>query len=72
MGPSPLFPSLVVDTLSIFHYQGCLKAPGVRRILRFSVVSVNIGQVDFVAAQPKESPDQFEYGECHEHYHFLG
>ncbi len=44
---------------------------GERRLLRFSTESRNIGGADLVIGSPVGNPD-FEFAECHGHYHFLG
>ncbi len=44
---------------------------GTRRLLRFSTESRNIGGADLVVGSPVGNPN-FEFAECHGHYHFLG
>lgn len=51
--------------------EGCVEAPGTRRLLRFSTVTPNIGEADFVLGDPAGTPG-FEFGECHGHFHFEG
>jgi hypothetical protein len=50
--------------------EGCIVEPGLRRLLRFTSTVLNQGQVDLSFPEPKERPDLFEYGSCHQHYHF--
>jgi hypothetical protein len=50
--------------------EGCVKAPGWRRLLRFTSTILNQGLVDLSFPEPKDRPDLFEYGQCHGHYHF--
>ncbi|MEM7153159.1 MAG: lysyl oxidase family protein [Myxococcota bacterium] len=50
--------------------EGCVDAPGLRRVLRFQTVTPNDGDADLVVGRPEDNPDAFEYGECHEHFHF--
>ncbi len=44
---------------------------GTHRLLRFSTETRNIGGVDLVMPDPEGNPD-FEFAECHGHYHFKG
>jgi hypothetical protein len=50
--------------------EGCVAAPGVRRLLRFTSAILNQGLADLKFPEPKDRPDLFEYGLCHQHYHF--
>ncbi len=50
--------------------EGCVKEPGLRRLLRFTSSVLNQGKADISFPEPKERPDLFEYGSCHQHYHF--
>jgi hypothetical protein len=50
--------------------EGCVLAPGMRRLLRFSVAALNQGTGDFAPPEPKTRPDLFEFGQCHNHYHY--
>lgn len=52
--------------------EGCIAAPGTRRLLRFSVAAVNQGQADLVAPPAADRPDLFEFSPCHGHYHYTG
>ncbi|MGH8103141.1 MAG: lysyl oxidase family protein, partial [bacterium] len=48
--------------------------PGVRRLLRFTVVSGNKGDADVLVGDPiqhiQANDGLFEYAPCHNHYHF--
>ncbi|KAG7349079.1 glycosyl hydrolase family 16 protein [Nitzschia inconspicua] len=50
--------------------EGCVAEPGLRRLLRFTSTVLNQGHVDLSFPEPKSRPDLFEYGQCHQHYHF--
>ncbi|MEZ4436325.1 MAG: lysyl oxidase family protein [bacterium] len=50
--------------------EGCIDQPGKRLLLRFGVVTANIGDTDLQMGRPEGSPELFEYSGCHEHYHF--
>jgi Lysyl oxidase len=54
----------------------CVSGPGVRKLLRFSVLAVNQGTSDLVVGTPDASaqnPDgtpKWVYSTCHKHFHF--
>ena len=52
--------------------EGCVGAPGSRRLLRFSMYTRNVGAADLVLGVPANRPDQYSYDACHDHYHFKG
>lgn len=54
--------------------EGCVGAPGWRRLLRFRAVTPNVGDADLAFGDVKELLDtnQFVWSECHGHYHFNG
>ena len=54
--------------------EGCLAAEGprYRDVMRFSVGVANIGAVDLHVGDPKDSPEDFVFGACHQHYHYEG
>lgn len=49
--------------------EGCVDAPGVRRVLRFTTTTPNTGTDDVFFGDVTRDED-FEYSECHEHTHF--
>jgi hypothetical protein len=51
--------------------EGCVDAPGTRRLLNFSVVTPNVGTADLFLGDPNGNP-LFVYSPCHMHYHFSG
>jgi hypothetical protein len=52
--------------------EGCVDAPGMRRVLRFATTTPNSGTADLSMGKPENNPDTFVYSECHDHYHFTG
>jgi Lysyl oxidase len=46
--------------------------PGVRRLVRFTVMTPNIGDADVYIGDPAAHVDDglFEFASCHQHYHF--
>jgi hypothetical protein len=49
--------------------EGCVDAPGLRRLLRFTTQTGNIGGTDIVLGDPTSTPG-FEFAACHNHFHF--
>ncbi len=50
--------------------EGCVGGPGLRKLLRFSIETANIGDADLVMGNPAQRPELFEFSPCHGHYHF--
>jgi hypothetical protein len=50
--------------------EGCVNAPGLRRLVRFTSTIMNQGRSDLSFPEPKDRPDLFQFGNCHQHYHF--
>lgn len=51
----------------------CVGAPGVRKLLRFSTRTPNIGSGDLYLGDPRSGGNgSFQYSQCHAHYHFNG
>jgi hypothetical protein len=51
--------------------EGCVVESGMRRLLRFSTMTPNIGDTDLVLGDPTGTPG-FEFAACHNHFHFNG
>jgi hypothetical protein len=52
--------------------EGCVAAPGLRRLLHFSVVTPNVGTADLYVGRPSPDNPLFTFSSCHNHYHFNG
>ncbi len=52
--------------------EGCVDAPGSRRLLRFATTTPNSGTADLRMGRPDENDPLFDYSECHAHFHFTG
>ncbi len=52
--------------------EGCVMAPGARRLLRFDTWTPNTGTADMFLGSPSapRTRDHFEYSDCHRHFHF--
>jgi hypothetical protein len=50
--------------------EGCVAQAGLRRLMRFTSTVLNQGHADLSFPEPKDRPDLFEFGACHQHYHF--
>ena len=48
----------------------CVDAPGLRKLLRFSVLALNRGTDDLFVGTPTPDDPRFVFSECHEHFHF--
>ena len=51
-------------------FEGCVAAPGWRRLLRFATWTPNTGEADLYLGVPDDMAEHFTYSECHGHYHF--
>lgn len=68
-----LGPYLAVET---FPAESCevvegMIGPGLRRLLRFTTETRNVGGADMILGTPSADDPRFEYQACHGHYHFL-
>jgi len=52
--------------------EDCIDAPGMRRLLRFSVETPNVGDADLILGRPSDDNPVFAWSDCHQHYHYLG
>jgi len=52
--------------------EGCLKGFGERDIVRFTTWIKNIGNADYYIGSPSSYPGQFDYDNCHQHFHYAG
>ena len=50
--------------------EGCVTGTGERRLMRFAVGFVNMGQGHLWLGKPENHPELFQYSPCHQHYHF--
>lgn len=66
----PVLTDVMVDPDSCLLYEGCVDAPGLRTILRFDLVTPNVGARDLALGVAANNPDVFHYSACHDHYHF--
>lgn len=68
----PYETDIFVEPDSCLLYEGCVEAPGWRRVLRFDTYTPNAGSRDLTMGVPSNHPDLFHFSECHGHYHFDG
>lgn len=52
--------------------EGCMQGFGDRQIIRFTTHIKNIGTEDYFIGDPADNPGQFEFDECHNHWHYEG
>ena len=50
--------------------EGCVRGPGLRRLLRCSVATAHVGTADLFMGRPQANEELFVYSGCHEHFHF--
>ncbi len=71
-----LLNSLITSTINVTDgcmvNEGCAQGFGTRQVLRFTTHIKNIGNQDYFIGAPSASNDQFEWDECHNHYHYEG
>lgn len=68
----PYEADIFVNEGSCLLVEGCVAAPGWRRVLRFDTSTPNAGSRDLTMGVPSNHPDLFHYSECHGHFHFDG
>ena len=66
--------TMEVSESDCYISEGCLNGYGTRELLRFTTHIKNIGDVDYYIGQTSqnETTEQFEYGDCHNHWHYKG
>lgn len=52
--------------------EGCVGAPGKRKLLRFTAAIPNLGGGDAIVPGPDEAPELYAFDECHGHDHLVG
>ncbi len=60
-----------------FRFKNCAvfeecALPGFRKVMRFTVVTPNLGDADLVLGDPEQNTELFEFSPCHGHYHLKG
>jgi hypothetical protein len=48
----------------------CVEGPGLRKLLRFSVLVLNRGDADLFLGTPTADDPRFVFSQCHNHFHF--
>ena len=64
--------TMQVNETDCYIEEGCLNGFGERQIIRFTTHIKNIGDLDYYIGQSGESSTQFEWGDCHNHWHYDG
>jgi hypothetical protein len=62
--------TFAADACEVF--EGCVAAPGERRLLRFSTAIQNLGRASAVFPPIDSRPDLYVFDECHGHDHLKG
>ncbi len=63
--------TFAADSCELTASEQCVAAAGDRRVLRFSVETLNLGDESLVLGPPENNAN-FEFSDCHGHYHFRG
>ena len=61
-----------VNEADCYISEGCLNGYGTRELVRFTTHIKNIGELDYYIGQPTGANPQFEFGDCHNHWHHKG
>ena len=64
--------TMMVNESDCYIGEGCLNGFGEREIVRFSTHIKNIGDLDYYIGQPSNDNNQFEFADCHNHWHHKG
>jgi PKD repeat protein len=67
-----LYSSTINVTDNCLINEGCAQGYGARQVLRFTTQIQNIGNQDYFIGVPTAGNSQFEWDECHNHYHYEG
>ena len=62
--------AIAADDCTLQASDLCVDGPGVRKLLRFSVLALNRGDADLFVGVPSLDDPKFVYSQCHEHFHF--
>lgn len=62
--------SIGIDDCTLKPADACVEGPGLRKLLRFSVLALNRGDADLFLGTPSADDPLFVFSECHNHFHF--
>jgi len=71
LAASLVFNELEFDNITCAWHEGCVSGTGLRKLLRFDTTTVNQGVGNLVLQDPAMNPQEFSWGTCHNHYHFM-
>ncbi len=69
---SSIYATTVNGNDGCYVREGCLQGYGTRQVVRFTTFIENIGTEDYVIGSPDPDNEQFEFDECHGHWHQEG
>ena len=64
------FDEIYVAPDSCVYQENCVDGVGVRRLMRFSVATGNVGATDYLLGDPAQLNDEVVFSPCHNHYHY--
>ena len=62
--------AIALDGCTVQASDRCVDGPGIRKLLRFSVLAVNRGTADLFVGVPSADDPRFVFSQCHNHFHF--
>jgi hypothetical protein len=62
--------SIGPDDCTLQPSDRCVDGPGLRKLLRFSVLVLNRGDADLFLGTPTAGDPRFVFSQCHNHFHF--
>lgn len=68
--PTIYFQNLEFPSTSCAALEGCVSGYGKRLLMRFDTRVHNVGTATFYGPDIVKNPQLFEWGACHQHYHF--
>src|SRR5688572_23488717 len=62
--------TIAPDDCTLQPSDACVDGPGMRKLLRFSVLVLNRGTADLFLGTPSADDPLFVFSQCHDHFHF--
>ena len=59
---------IFVEEGDCYIEEACVSGSGLRRVIRFGTLIINVGNEDFIIGEP--GGESWNWDECHQHYHY--
>jgi len=69
---SVLYDEDYFDEFSCAVHEQCVEGTGLRKLLRFDTTTINQGLGSLDLEDPTRRPDEYQFSQCHNHFHFSG